>query len=477
MKNITLLFVIFICFSKCYAQDNSERPPNIIFILIDDQRYDFLSYLEHSWIKTPNIDKLASNSTYFDNAFVTTSLCSPSRASIMTGQYTRKHKVWDNDTPLPNATVTFPEALQEQGYITSFIGKWHMGGDNDMPRAGFDQWISFKGQGAYVDPMVNVDGKRVQRKGYMTDILTDYAVAFIQENANSEQPYFMYLSHKAIHEDFTPAPRHAGVYNNLIVPRPESMADTDQNYLGKPDWVRKQRRSWHGTERDFKASGYIDFDNFFRRYSEAMLSVDESVGKLTEELVRLCQLENTVIIYYSDNGYMVGEHGLIDKRVMYEESIRVPGFVHWPGKLKKPMHRKEIVLNIDIAPTILDIAKADIPKSMHGTSFLPLLENQPISWREGFIYEYFCDPKAVQTPTIVGLRTNEYSYMAYSGIWDNYELYHLQNDPGQRKNLLGHIKFGHDYGTFLDQVERQDTELFKIVSSLDDEMQKLLNKN
>ncbi|MEM7660163.1 MAG: sulfatase [Bacteroidota bacterium] len=451
------------------------QSPNIIFILVDDQRYDFLSFLDHPWIETPNIDRLAERSVYLDQAFVTTSLCSPSRASILTGQYAHIHGVVDNDTPIPAATTTFPMVLQQGGYHTGFIGKWHMGGNNDMPRSGFDHWVSFQGQGPYTDPTLNLDGERIPFEGYTPDILTDLAVTYIQEREAEERPYFLYLSHKSVHEDFTPAPRHAGRYADLQVPRPASFADTEANREGKPDWVVRQRRSWHGAERDFSIQEYGDFDRFFQLYSECMLGVDESVGRIAQTLEDLGQLEETIIVYYSDNGYLMGEHGLIDKRVMYEESIRVPAFVHWPASFPQAQRRDAMILTVDLGPTMLDMAGLEAPESMQGASFLPILNQQPVDWRTDFVYEYFLDPKAVQTPTIFGLRTQNHSYMTYHGVWDRYELYDLKADPQQRNNLLGSVNYGSDYGDFLKFARRQAPEHFPLVQQLDDRLTELVN--
>jgi len=471
-KLFTVCLLLLVMALPSTAQPDEQ--PNIIFILIDDQRYDFLSFLDHSWIETPHIDALAKNSMYFDNAFVTTSLCSPSRASILTGQYMHAHQVKDNDTPLPAALPTFPKELQKAGYQTAFIGKWHMGGENDAPRPGFNHWVSFKGQGPYFDPQLNVDGEAVKQAGYTTDILTDYAVDFIKKNEDQHTPYFLYLSHKAVHEPFSPAPRHAGKYEGLEVPRPETFANTEKNYAGKPLWVKRQRHSWHGAYRDYSIQNYKDFDNFFRLYSEAMLAVDESVGKVVQTLQSLGELDNTVIIYFSDNGYMMGEHGLIDKRVMYEESIRVPCFVHWPAVVKAPVRKEEMVLNIDIGPTVLELAGHLVPSTMHGRSFARMLKGEFQIWREDFLYEYFMDPAAVQTPTIYGLRTEKYSYMTYDGVWDIYELYDLEKDPQQKNNLLGDIIYGQSYGTFLRQVQRQNPDLWEIVHPLDNRLTELI---
>lgn len=477
---VTLLLAglaILIWSEKTFAEQSQvqKKQRNIIFILIDDQRYDFLSFLNHPWIKTPNIDKLASNAMYFSNAFVTTSLCSPSRASILTGQYAHSHQVIDNDTPLPPSIPTFPKELQKVGYKTAFLGKWHMGGENDMPRPGFDLWISFKGQGSYNDPELNINGERIQRKGYTPDLLTDYACDFIKENAHGDKPYFLYLSHKSVHEPFTPAKRHDHVYENLKVPRPSSFEDTPENNQGKPEWAVKQRKSWHGSERPILTED-DEYDKFFRQYSECMLGVDESIGRIEKTLAELGQLDETVIIYYSDNGYMMGEHGLIDKRVGYEESIRVPAFVHCPDLIKKPSVNDHFILNIDIGPTILDLAETSIPETMHGRSFLPLLKGEKSDWRDAFVYEYFIDHNAVQTPTIFGIRTKKYSYMTYHGVWDNYELYDLDKDPKEMNNLLGNVTYGLGYGTFLKYVHIEKPEVYDIVVPLENELNQMLNE-
>ena len=320
---------------------------------------------------------------------------------------------------------------------------------------------------------MNINGERVPYEGYTPDILTQLSVEFIESQEDSDQPYLLYLSHKSIHEPFTPAPRHAGQYSSIDIPRPDSA----EQFVGKPQWLKDQRESWHGADRDYDIYGdYGDYDTFFRRYSECMLGVDESIGEITATLERLGQLENTVIIYYSDNGYMMGEHGLIDKRVMYEESIRVPAFVHWPERTGEPRIDDRFVLNIDIGPTILDIAGLSSPETMHGQSFLPLVLGENTAWRDAFVYEYFIDPQAVQTPTIFGLRTKEYSYMTYHGVWDLYELYDMQEDPAQLNNLVGDVYYGHAYGPFLRHLGEQNPPLFEIAKALDDTLNAHLHR-
>ena len=475
MKQLLIISLAFVSRLVLSAQER----PNIIFFLIDDQRYDHLSMLDHPFIETPNIDKLAKGGVYFDEAFVTTSLCSPSRASIVTGQYAHKHDVIDNDSDLDPNTATYPKELQKAGYNTGFVGKWHMGEASDVRRPGFDYWVSFEGQGRYIDPKLNVNGDRKLIKGHMTDVLTDLAVSYINEQSTSDQPYFLCLSHKAIHENWTPTERHHKKYIHEKIVFPDSYANTEENYKGKPEWLRKQRKSWHGAERDYVNIDQVEGDNLERLmqiYAECMLGVDESVGKVVNTLKELGQFENTVIMYMSDNGYVLGEHGLIDKRVMYEESIRVPAFFHWGEKINQGSTNSEFVLNIDIAPTILDIAGIDIPESMHGHSFLPLALGEEVEWRQDFLYEYFVDHMAVQTPTIYGLRTKQYSYMTYHGVWDIYELYDMQNDPVQKNNLLGDVVYGQGYGHFVRHAVRQLPELAPTIQKLDKRINELLEQ-
>jgi N-acetylglucosamine-6-sulfatase len=355
-----------------------------------------------------------------------------------------------------------------------------MGHGSDERRQGFDFWVSFKGQGKYIDPELNVDGERKVIKGHMTDVLTDLAVDFLKEREGKDEPWFLCLSHKAVHENWTPAPRHHEVYKDMEIAYPASYADTEENYRGKPEWLRKQRKSWHGAERDFVNIDNVegdDLDRLVQLYSECMLGVDESVGKVVATLEEMGELDNTVIIYMGDNGYLLGEHGLIDKRVMYEESIRVPAFIHWGKKIRTGSFCSEFVLNIDIAPTILDIAGIEIPETMHGESFLPLALGENVEWRQDFLYEYFVDPAAVQTPTIFGLRTKQYSYMTYHGVWDNYELYDIVEDPQQANNLLGEVVYGQAYGPFIQHASRQLPDLAPTLKKLDRRLSEILDES
>lgn len=432
---------------------------NIVFILIDDLRYDTFGFMGHPFVQTPHLDSLASNGLVFSNAFVTTALCSPSRASILTGLYAHEHGVLDNSTELPDELPTFPRLLQEAGYRTGFIGKWHMGGANDAPRPGFDRWVSFKGQGVYNNPSLNIDGNRAEVQGYTTDLLTDHAVDFIR--ASQDKPFMLYLSHKAVHADFQPAERHKGSYANVVIPHPGTMANTEENYAGKPDWVRAQRDSWHGV--DGMYNGRIEFDPFVRDYCETLRAVDDSVGRVVEALREKGLLESTLLVFTSDNGFLFGEHGLIDKRCMYEPSIRVPLIVHCPELVKGGEKREEMIVNLDFGPTFLEAAGLSIPESMRGRSFLKLLSGAESQWREAFLYEYFWERSFAHTPTVFGVRTPRYKLMQYQGIEDLNEMYDLEADPEERHNLLRDFRIHHESGTLDGLILKEATGEIKTI--------------
>ena len=441
----------------------AAKPRNVIFILSDDHRFDFIGFTgKVPWLKTPHMDRLAKEGAYFSNTFVTTALCSPSRASILTGLYSHTHTVVDNSAPVPEDLIFFPQYLQKAGYQTSFFGKWHMGEETDDARPGFDHWESFRGQGDYYNPTLNINGKRVayQDSTYVTDLLTDHAVTWLRER-NSKKPFFLYLSHKAVHAEFYPARRHAGIYKNEPITLPPSFKTSDvqvkgkrdkgqalhekgiakpwhgDDYYGKgrtPDWQKMQRESWHGV--DYMYHGQIDFADFYRRYCEALLAVDESVGRILDYLDEAGLAESTLVIYMGDNGFSFGEHGLIDKRHFYEESVKVPFLIRCPeifqgGKVMEPM-----IQNIDVAPTILEVAGIKKPDHMHGQSILPLLQGGAMAWRDKIFYEYYWEYDFPQTPTMHGVRTDRYKLIRYHGVWDTNEFYDLQQDPFEMNNLI-----------------------------------------
>ena len=416
------------------------KPRNVVFILSDDHRYDAMSFMNHQFAQTPHMDAMASNGVHLKNAFVTTSLCSPSRASILTGLYTFRHRVIDNNRLVPKGTIFFPQYLRKAGYATAYIGKWHMGGASDEPRPGFDHWVSFRGQGHYLPPApdytLNVDGRRVKQKGYITDELTGYAIDWLEQQKPEEKPFFLYLSHKAVHANFTPAERHAGRLDDAPF---QSEADTPQNYRNKPRWLRDQRNSWHGVE--FPYHSNLDIESYYKRYSEALSGVDDSIGRVVAQLKKMGIHDETLVIYMGDNGFMFGEHGLIDKRVAYETSIRVPMLMQCPELFQRGTVVEEVVANIDIAPTVLEAMGLEKPAHMDGLSFLPLGKGEKISWRDYFLYVYYWEKNFPQSPTVFSLRGDRYKYITYYGLWDVDELYDLREDPGESNNLLYDPKY------------------------------------
>ena len=453
MKARIILFISFKLITSLVSYSQPTKPMNIIFILADDHRYDAMGFMNKiKGLQTPAMDKMAKEGAHIKNAFVSTALCSPSRASILTGQYAHKHTVVDNDAPLPANLVFFPQYLQKNGYQTSFLGKWHMGNTDDQPQPGFDYWLSFRGQGVYYNPVFNINGQQVpQPEGsYITDKLTDYTIDWLNKR-DSKKPFFVYLSHKGVHAEFEPAKRHAGKYKDIPVNCPPSMyltatassktfgnvtaPQTKVNYNDIPQWVRNQRYSWHGV--DYMYHGQIIFDDFYRRYLESLQAVDESVGKMIAWVKENKLDNNTMIVYMGDNGFSFGEHGLIDKRHAYEESMRVPLLVWAPGMVKANSVVEQVVMNVDLAPTFLELAGVPKPSQMQGFSFMNLLKGAVGGWqRDKVFYEYYWESAFPQTPTTFAVRSDRYKYIYYNGVWDINELFDLQNDPYEMNNLI-----------------------------------------
>ena len=422
----------------------AAQPPNIVFVLTDDQRYDEVGFL-NPVLQTPHMDALAREGVHFSNAFVTTALCSPSRASILTGQMMHNHGVIDNNRPLPEGLELFPARLRAAGYQTAFIGKWHMGGEISEPRPEFDFWVSFPGQGTYYPAgafgqtsVLTVNDEKVPQKGYITDELTDYALDFL-DGRDQDKPFLLYLSHKAVHATFEPAQRHADQYSDAQI----SLGRAPPPGADVPMWVRNQRNSWHGDQ--FPYHSDLPLADFKREYHRTLSAVDDSLGRLQAWLFEQGLEQDTIVILMGDNGFLFGEHGLIDKRNAYEESMRVPLLVSAPGRYKAGQVVDEMVANIDIAPTLLALAGLERSPRHDGRSFahLPRHESKAPSypggdesWRDTLTYEYYWEFNYPQTPTVFALRTDRYKYIQYHGVWDTEELFDLHADPGEARNLI-----------------------------------------
>jgi N-acetylglucosamine-6-sulfatase len=432
-----ILPVIFVLFSNfTFAADSTPRP-NIVFILVDDLRWDALGCMGHPFVKTPNIDRIAREGALFKNFFVSIPLCSPSRASFLTGQYPHSHGVINNGdhSALSYKLITFPRLLHDAGYETAFIGKWHMGVD-DSPRPGFDRWVSFKGQGVYNDPMLNVDGTASKHSGYITDILNGYALKFVK--SEHKKPFFLYLPHKAVHGPFTPADRHKNLYADAVIKPTPSLNDSLE---GKPAATRKledasDQKSPGKKKREQSENERRMPENAIRNQLRALAAVDEGVGQLFKALEESGQLDNTVFIFSSDNGFFWGEHGFGDKRWAYDESIRDPLLIRFPKLIKPGTVLDQFVLNIDIPPTLLELAGVPIPKTIQGRSFASLLKDGKTQWRNSFLTEYFQEKQYPRTPTWQAVRTERWKYIKYTDSDGMDELYDLNADPYEVKNLI-----------------------------------------
>ncbi len=449
MRLIMLMMCLSLLSPHVLSAD-TEKNRNIVFVLMDDLRFDGLGFLQRE-VQTPNLDSIAAQGSYFPNAVVTSSLCSPSRATILTGMTARNHGIVDNNNSTEKGLTFFPKYLQDAGYQTGFFGKWHMGDHHDGPRQGFDKWVSFAGQGAYyptdaiaphllekgVVNQLNVDGKHVDQKGYITDELTDYAMQWLDTERDPNKPFFLYLSHKAVHSDAKPAPRHKDQYANTNFKLPASSVATEERRNNKPMWVQNQRNSWHGI--DFFYASDRKMTDYLRDYYGALSAVDDSVGRIVAWLKETNQLENTVLVFYSDNGFLVGDHGLIDKRNAYEGSVKVPLLVYSPGLIPSGDTNPAVVRNLDLAPTFLDIAGVSAPEQFEGVSVLPIATRavDPETWTApDFVYEYFWEYNFGMTPTTFAIRRGDYKYIQYHGVWDIEELYNVADDPEEQRNLF-----------------------------------------
>ncbi len=465
---IAAVFMVGGCRREAALENRSAATrPNILFILLDDLRWDALGYAGHPQVKTPQIDRLANEGVTFTNAFCTTSLCSPSRASLLTGVYAHKHGVTDNFTELPGAVGNFPKVLHDAGYATAYVGKYHMGENNDEPRPGFDYFVTHRGQGKYFDTEFNINGERRETKsGYYTTVVTDMALDWLQRD-HGGKPWMMILGHKAPHSFYTPEPKYAHPFDNVRVPYPASAFDL----AGKPEWIRERMSTWHGIYGplfewrkkfpDDRPEAVADFANMVHAYWGTILSVDDSVGRLRAWLEDSGQLDNTVVVFVGDNGLLEGEHGMVDKRTMHEPSIRIPMVVRYPGLTKVPKTIEEQVLTVDMAPSLLELTRAPSIPGTDGQSWVRLVQSGDPEWRRSWFYYYNYEKQFPYTPNIRGVRTAEWKYIRYphgDGSADRHlpELYNLGKDPGERVNLAA------------------DPSVAKMRTTLDDELTRLM---
>ena len=421
------------------ASADPDRIPNFVFIYTDDQRYDCLGAVQEEqgkearfpWLQTPNLDRLAGEGIRFRNAFVVQSLCTPSRASFLTGTYTHTHGIFTNFTPFPGNMMHFGKALTEAGYRTAYIGKWHMGKQGGQ-RPGFTYSASYLGQGIFHDCPFEINGVKTETTGWVDDVATDYALDFIR--SNKDQPFAVALGYKSGHVPCTPPERFADLYTGEHMGPAINHTDLPI-YLGRVHMAKPEHLKPHGN--------VLVEDEM--EYFRTLTAIDENVGRLMTTLDELGLSRNTMIIFSSDNGYHFGEHGIGDKRSAYEVSMRIPMIIRYPGLQISGTVPEANVLNIDVAPTIMDFAGVEIPELVQGSSLKPLLDGKKQKIRDGFLYEYFFSYTDITdyeiqtgnppiTPTIVALRTDKAKLITYPGR-DWLELFDLEKDPYERDNL------------------------------------------
>lgn len=479
-KKIAFIISTFILLSVSQIYGQPKRP-NILFIMSDDHAYQALSSYGHRLNQTPNLDRLANEGMRFNRSFCTNSICAPSRAVLLTGKYSHVNGLVDNAVTFDGSQETFPKLLQQAGYQTAVIGKWHLKSDP----TGFDYWNILVGQGAYYNPDFIEMGERQRRSGYATDLVTDLSLQWL-DRRDPNKPFALLLHHKAPHRNWMPNLKYLSLYNDVDIPRPETF---DDDYRTRSDAARQQemtitkhmelvydlkiapvgdegslkgldlnyyhdlqrmtpeqRQAWDAAyepqNEAFKKANlqgkdldHWKYQRYIKDYLRCVASVDENVGRVLDYLEKNALAENTIVVYTSDQGFYLGEHGWFDKRFMYEESLRMPLLVRYPREIKRGAVNDDMVLNLDFAPTFLDYAGVQIPPSMQGRSLRKVLSGKtPRDWRQAIYYHYYEYPGWHQVKRHYGIRTPRYKLMHFYYDLDAWEFYDLQTDPHELNN-------------------------------------------
>jgi arylsulfatase A-like enzyme len=446
MKILIASLAVALCATTAHAQapaapNQAAARPNIVFIMTDDHAAHAISAYGSKVNRTPNLDRLATEGALFTNVFATNSICTPSRATILTGQYSHLNGVTMFNR-FDSARPTVARLLQQGGYYTGMLGKWHLGSDPQ----GFDRWEIFPGQGDYVDPVLYTATSEKQYTGqYATDVVTDLALDFIAKRP-ADKPFFLMLHHKAPHRPWTPNAAHGAEFSAKTFPEPATLWD---DYQGRTDALHenKQRVATDLTPQDLKqtppaglagdALTRWKYQRYMQDYLATVQSVDDSIGRVLDAIDKAGLGRNTIVIYTSDQGFFLGDHGLFDKRFMYEESIRMPFMVRWPAVIKPGSRIDAMGLNVDFAPTFLDAAGLPPSPDMQGRSLLPVFRGAaPRDWRTSMYYRYYHDPGHHNTRAHYGIRTRTHK-LIYFWKKDQWELYDLVKDPREMHNLYG----------------------------------------
>ena len=493
MKLISLrTFLSALCILLvCHKQSIADQKPNIVFIFSDDHAPHAIGAY-NGWLKsvnpTPRIDELAKQGMLFEKSFCTNSICGPSRAVIMTGKHSHKNGFMNNGNTFNWNQQTFPKILRKAGYTTALYGKSHLKGN---PK-GFDDWKVLPGQGDYYNPDLITPKGRVRIDGHCTDVVTDLAVEWLKTGRDKTKPFMLMVQHKAPHRNWMPALRHLPLYDDIKIPEPTTLFDKwednapparhqeleidrhmDINYdlfldltadfEGAPSQKRQDRSAWRNMKKMTKdqlsswrafyeprdkafheanLSGKElvrwKFQRYAKNYLRCVRGVDDSVGKIQDTLKNLKLDDNTVVIYSSDQGFYIGDHGWYDKRWMYEESLMMPLIVKWPGVTKPDSRSVQMVQNLDYAQTFLEMAGAEIPSNMQGRSLVPILKNgKADDWRKSIYYHYYEYPSVHMIPRHYGIRTERYKLIHFYQFGNEWEMYDLKEDPDELTNIYG----------------------------------------
>ncbi len=466
------------------------KRPNIIFIMTDDHASHALSCYGSKINKTPNLDRLAKEGMLFENCFCTNSICAPCRAVILTGKYSHINGVIDNRKRFDGGQQTFPKLLQEAGYETAMIGKWHLKSDP----TGFDYWNVLPGQGTYYNPVMREMGERKKYTGYTTDIITGHCLKWLKERTG-EKPFCLMYHHKAPHRRWEPGPKHLAMYDDVTIPEPDNLFDDYSNRgraakeqdmsiektMDKIDLKLVAPRNLNPEQKNFWDAAYEPKNEAFRKanlkgkdlvrwkyqryikdYLRCIASVDDNVGRLLDYLDESGLSKNTVVFYTSDQGFYLGDHGWFDKRFMYEESLRMPLLVRYPGQIKAGSVNDDIVLNLDFAPTFLDFAGVGKPDDMQGRSIRRVLRRRtPRGWRTSMYYHYYEYPAVHSVKRHYGVRTQRYKLIHFYHDIDEWELYDLRKDPREMKNV-------YDDAAYAEVVKELKVELKRLRAKLKD---------
>jgi arylsulfatase A-like enzyme len=489
IRHTGLLACLIPCFAACVAPKPQAAPkrPNILFLFTDDHAPHAIGAYGTRYAAlnpTPNIDALAAQGMLFRNSFCTNSICGPSRAVILTGKHSHLNGFMANGNRFNGDQVTFPKILQKGGYRTALIGKWHLGSNPQ----GFDYWDILPGQGDYYNPVfINKDGRRTV-EGYCTDLVTDLAIEWLEKQRESDQPFVLMCQHKAPHRNWMPPLRHLDLYQDVTLPEPATLFDTYEDNASPvrhqemeidrhmnvvydlfadpyEGWDSKagtdksgfrnlkkmttgQRAAWtrgfakeNAAFRKANLSGRDlvrwKYQRYMKNYLRTIRGVDDNVGRMLEYLKKTGLDKNTVVVYSSDQGFYLGDHGWYDKRWMYEESLKMPLIVRWPGVTRPGSKSNQLVQNLDYAQTFLEMANVASPDAMQGRSLVPLLRGEaPADWRSSIYYHYYGYPAVHQVPRHYGIRTGRYKLIWFYQF-DEWELYDLQTDPDELHNLYG----------------------------------------